>query len=181
MKKKGRREKEKRKVKEKKEKKEEKEEKREKKEEPKIRKTQGICIICQKEALGFPIKEDIVIRGIRKVKKTFGIAKGTTLVVCDEHVEEGFKKRERFEKNLLTYCGIGGIIGIILIIASILTGRDILGILSSIVLLIVLVGVMLLFSLAYYFPDVEGKEEIKKLIEEIKKEEKEEGGKEERK
>jgi hypothetical protein len=137
-------------------KKEGKEEKKEKeeKEEPQ---TKGICLICQKEAIGLPIKEDFVIRGIRKIKTALKVARGSKLIICNEHLEEAKKKRERFEKTLLTYGGSGGVVGILLIIASILGGRDLLSILSILLIAVLLIFVLVIFSLAYYFPAVEGK------------------------
>jgi hypothetical protein len=140
----------------KKEGKEEKKEKKEKeeKEEPQ---TKGICLICQKEAIGLPIREDFVIRGIRKIKTAFKVARGSKLIVCNEHLEEARKKRERFEKTLLTYGGSGGVIGILLIIASILGGRDLLSILSVLLIAVLLIFILVIFSLAYYLPAVEEK------------------------
>jgi len=104
--------KEKKKIKKIKETKKEKKEEKEEKEEPQ---TKGICLICQKEATGLPIKEDFVIRGIRKIKTAFKVARGSKLIICNEHLEEAKRRREKFEKTLLTYGGLGGVIGIILI------------------------------------------------------------------
>ncbi len=129
--------------------------KKEEKEKEEIKKEKGTCLICQKETVGSPVKEDFVIRGIRKIKTSLKIARGTNLIICDEHLEEARKKRERFEKSLLTYGGIGAVIGIILVIAGLLGGRDLISILSSMLIAILLIVVLVIFSLAYYFPAVE--------------------------
>ena len=128
---------------------------KEEKEKEEIKKEKGTCLICQKETIGSPVKEDFVIRGIRKIKTSLKIARGTNLIICDEHLEEARKKRERFEKSLLTYGGIGAVIGIILVIAGLLGGRDLISILSSMLIAILLIVVLVIFSLAYYFPAVE--------------------------
>lgn len=156
------------KVKKEKEKKEEREEEKEEK-----IKVSGVCVLCGKETIGYPLKDDLIIKGIRKIKSALKIARGTKLIVCDEDLEKALKKREEFEKKLLTYCGLGGIIGIIIVITSIISGRDIVRILSSLLLLILLIFIFLLFSLAYHFPDFENRDEVKKEVERRKEMEKE--------
>ena len=128
---------------------------KEEKEKEEIKKEKGTCLICQKETIGSPVKEDFVIRGIRNIKTSLKIARGTNLIICDEHLEEARKKRERFEKSLLTYGGIGAVIGIILVIASLFGGRDLISIFSSMLIAILLIIVLVIFSLAYYFPAIE--------------------------
>jgi hypothetical protein len=138
------------------------EEKVKKAEEKREEREAGTCIICQKETVGIPVKDDFVIRGIRRIKSALKIARGTKLIVCSEHLEEATKRRERFEKTLLTYGGIGAAIGILLIIASLIGGRDLLSILSSLLLAVLLIVVFVILSLAYYFPAMERKVEKEK-------------------
>jgi len=114
-----------------------------------------VCIICNKEKSGTPIKEDIVIRTIRRIKEALRISTGNKLVVCNEHIEEAKKRREKFEKSILTYGGIGAVLGIILVILAIFSQKSIVAILQTIVLLIFLVLVMAALSLYQYFPAIE--------------------------
>lgn len=136
-----------------------------------------VCIICYKELKrGIPVKEDAVLKGIRWGKnlirsllERFGmkVSKGNVLVVCEEHVEESRKRREKFERTLLTFGGLGVILGLILIIVSILSGRDLFGIATSILLLIFLVAIFAAMSLLQYHPALEY--EIKKGKEIVRK------------
>jgi hypothetical protein len=117
-----------------------------------VKKQKTVCVVCGKEKSGIPIREDFVIRLIRKLKGIFKLSTGNRLVVCNEHIEEAKKRRERFEKGLLTYAGIGAVLGIILILINILISFDIIRLLQSLLLLILLVIVMALLSLYQYFP-----------------------------
>jgi fatty acid desaturase len=116
-----------------------------------------VCFVCQKEqrsGQGTPVKDDIVIRAIRRIKKAFGISTGNVLVVCDNCLEESKKRRQKFERSLLTFGGLGAVLGVILLIASILSGKSLIAILQSIILLVFLVVVFSLFSLLQYHPAV---------------------------
>ena len=126
------------------------EKKREKKKEMKRK---SICIVCGKEKEGREIEEDIVVRGIRLIKRKLNIERGNILVVCDECLEEAKKRRQKFEKGLFTWGAIGGILGIILIISSALAGG--LGrIISSFIFLLILIVVFVCLSFYQYFPKV---------------------------
>ena len=61
-----------------------------------------ICLICGKERKGTPIKNDIVINSIRKIKKWMNIEKGNKIVICKECTEEYVKRRKAYEKSLTT-------------------------------------------------------------------------------
>lgn len=128
-----------------------------------------VCVICQKERSGAQVKEDFVIKGIRKIKKIFKAATGNKLVVCEECGEIAKKKRQNFEKTLLTYLGLGGIILLIMIVFALLSGGPILSILQSIVVLMFFVILLGALSLLNYFPSFEGYETAKKAIKEKKK------------
>ena len=43
-----------------------------------------VCIMCEQEKGGSAVHDDAIINAIRKVKKTFGVAKNNRLVVCAE-------------------------------------------------------------------------------------------------
>ena len=121
-----------------------------------------VCIICHKETKkGIPIKEDFVIKSIRKVKRALRISTGNTLIVCEEHVGDAKKRREKFEKSLLTYVGLGAVIGIVLILISIFQSKSLSNILVSFGLLVLLVLLMAAFSLYQYFPSLMKKPEKK--------------------
>ncbi|VVB73665.1 Uncharacterised protein [uncultured archaeon] len=114
-----------------------------------------VCIIHQKESDGIPVKDDIVLRAIRGVKKAFRASTGNQLVVCKAHVEEAKKRRAKFEKSLLTSALIGALFGTVMLVVSILSQRSIFDILRGILLLVFLVVVMAALSLYQYFPALE--------------------------
>jgi hypothetical protein len=116
-----------------------------------------ICVVCHKEKQGRPVRDDIVLKSIRRVKEVLKISTGNDLVVCPDDYEEAKKRRQDFEKSLLTAGGIGAVLGIILVVIAVISGRDIIGILSSILFLIALVIIFALLSFYKYFPAVEEK------------------------
>jgi len=121
-------------------------------------KTHGkeVCIVCQNEKKGAPVNEDFVINGLRKLKQFFKSSTGYKLVVCNECKETAKKKRQSFEKTLLTYLGLGGIILVVMIIFSLISGGPLLSILQSIFVLLFLVILLAALSLLNYFPSFEG-------------------------
>ncbi len=59
----------------------------------------SVCVVDGKEVKkGYRIKEDFVIRTIRSIKKSLGIAKNNKLFVCEEHKELLIKKRKNYER-----------------------------------------------------------------------------------
>lgn len=130
-----------------------------------------VCFVCQKEqkpGQGTPVKDDIVIRAIRRIKKAFGISTGNVLVVCNNCLEESKKRRQKFERSLLTFGGLGAVLGVILLIAAILSGKSLIAILQSLLLLVFLVVIFSLFSLLQYHPTVATEVE-KKAAKKIKR------------
>jgi uncharacterized protein YhaN len=114
-----------------------------------------VCIIHQKPSDGVPVKDDVILKTIRKIKRAFKISTGNQLVVCKAHLEEARKKRSKFEKSLMTAAGIGALFGIIMLVVSILSQKSIFDILRALVLLVFLVVVMASLSLYQYFPALE--------------------------
>lgn len=114
-----------------------------------------VCIIDQKESDGIPVKDDLVLKSIRRIKQAFKISTGNQLVVCKTHLEEAKQKRSKFEKSLVTAAGIGALFGVIIVVIAILSQNSLLDILRAIVLLVFLVVVMAALSLYQYFPAVE--------------------------
>jgi len=128
----------------------------------------GICLICEKNREGTPIKEGHVIKLIKKIKQTFGIAKGSRLVICSSCMQEYTKRRTGFEKTIMIWMIIGLILALLLVVPPILLGDNILGILRSIGVSIVLIIVLLvLVGLVRYIPSLE-KKTIKNTVKKIK-------------
>ncbi len=85
-----------------------------------------VCIACQTTVEGkkaIPIKEDRIIRVIRAIKRTFGIAQMNELYVCEEHLKEHKKRRSSFEKSMLFASVLAGIVVIMVLGALLLSGR----------------------------------------------------------
>lgn len=115
----------------------------------------GTPVKHQKESDGIPVKDDLILRSIRRVKQMLNISTGNQLVVCGGHIEEARKRRAKFEKSMMTASGIGAIFGIVLLVIAILSEKSIFDILRAIFLLVLLVVVMAALSLYQYFPAVE--------------------------
>jgi len=114
-----------------------------------------VCLICEKNKSGTKLKEGFIINNIRKIKKIFGIAKGNKLVVCDSCMEEYKKRRQNFEKTILLWSILGGILALFIIIPSVLM-YNIYEILRSIITAIILIGVLLiLVGMVRYIPKLE--------------------------
>ena len=132
----------------------------------KLPKTHGkeVCIVCQKEKKGAAIVEDFVIKGLRKIKQSLKASTGYKLVVCEDCKEVAKKKRQNFERTLLTYMGLGGIVLLAIIITAVMSGGSILSIIQSIIVLIFLIVLLAALSLLNYFPSFKGykAKEIKK-------------------
>jgi hypothetical protein len=65
------------------------------------------CIICGEEvASGRPVQDDAVIKAIRAVKQSLGVARNNELVVCGGHMEAYQKKRQAYERKLAVYAVI---------------------------------------------------------------------------
>jgi len=130
-----------------------------------------VCIVDREEKNGIPIKDDVVINAIRTVKKRLKISSGNELVVCPAHLEEAKKRRERFERSLMTSAGIGAVLGVILVLLAIFNpNRSLISILQAILFLFVLVFIMAALSLYQYFPAVkEGRGKEKSVPKKAKK------------
>lgn len=120
-----------------------------------------ICIECEKDVAGkkaFKIKEDRIIRGIRALKKLTRTAQGNELYVCNDHLEKHMKKRKRFEKSILIFGILAGIV-VVLLVGMLLLSKK-----FDVVLLIysLLVGVFILaFAVIFrYAPAIEKTSEL---------------------
>jgi len=109
----------------------------------------SICIVCREEKRGRAVKDDVVIRAIRKIKQAFRVAANNRLVVCDGCLEKHKARRGGFERKLALYGGGG----LLIVIVFTLISRTIGGFALSL-LLGLFVAALALFS---YHPASEGK------------------------
>ncbi len=83
----------------------------------------NVCIVCKKEIEnGNPIKEDAVIRFIKKMKQKTGTLQNNVLMVCDADLETYRKKRQNFEKMAVLHATAAVIVVAILFLAPLLLG-----------------------------------------------------------
>jgi len=81
-----------------------------------------VCIVCQKETEGgYPVEDDAVIAAIRRIKQALHVAKNNELVVMEECMAEHKKKRETYEKRLVTHMVVAGIVLVAFVIFPILS------------------------------------------------------------
>jgi VIT1/CCC1 family predicted Fe2+/Mn2+ transporter len=93
-------------------------------------KNTSVCIVCKQAKSGTPVQDDVVIRGIRAIKRAFNVAANNRLVVCSDCTEKQTTKRADFEKKMALYGG-GGLL--LLIVFTLLT-RTLAGFAVSLVL-----------------------------------------------
>lgn len=120
-----------------------------------------VCVDCQKEVAGkraVKVKEDRVIKTIRAIKRLFKISKENELYVCEEDIEKHIERRKSYEKTMLFFTVLAGIVVLLLLITIIVSGRIELWTIAS----SLMVGVLLLvFSLIFkYVPAMEGTEPV---------------------
>jgi hypothetical protein len=113
-----------------------------------------VCWICEKEVPeGTPIKNDVVIRFIREMKRKMGILKGNELVVCHTHLAAYAEKRKRFERNLVLYATAAVLIAIGLPVFPLLAGAEFNP--MVIVFALLLAAAVFALSLLNYVPALE--------------------------
>jgi hypothetical protein len=82
-----------------------------------------VCIVCRKEIEnGNPVKEDVIIRFIKKIKQKTGTIQNNVLMVCDADLETYKKKRQNFEKMAVLHATAAVIVVAILFLAPIILG-----------------------------------------------------------
>ncbi len=136
-----------------------------------------ICIVCQKDVEGksaVPVKDDAIIRSIRKVKSAFNIAQNNELYVCEDDIPVHDKRRKEFERSLVLFGVLAAVVVILLVLTIIMSGRfDIFAFISAI-----LIGLfILLFAIVFkYAPALDkgpgegpkaGKPKLPEALEEI--------------
>jgi len=131
----------------------------EKKIEKRIQYTGGksVCIVCEKEKEGVPVKEDNIIKFIRSIKKRLGVAKGYSLDVCSDCWAKYEEKRKNYEKSMLTWLVIGAALIVIMLLLIILTGWiNFVNMITTILMLAILLGIMIgLVFISRYVPKTE--------------------------
>ena len=138
-----------------------------------------VCVICHTEKKGAPINDDLVIRSIRRGKGWVNgffrnyapslmrflpdqlVLQNNVLVVCNNCLEEHTKRRTEFEKKLVRFGALGGIIAILLILLARTPGAVLSG--------LVVVALMLLFALPFYHPSLASYPEQAKITERKRK------------
>lgn len=115
-----------------------------------------VCISCEADVAGkkaFRVREDRVIRVVRAAKKALRIAKMNELYVCDGCLPKHRERRQKFERNMLFATVLGGLIIVVLLAMTLLSGSiNLWAVTTS---LIMGVAVMLLPVLFSYAPAVE--------------------------
>ena len=115
-----------------------------------------VCVSCQKDVEGKSasrIREDRIIRGIRKVKRILGVAQNNELFVCSDCLSTHMERRKSFEKSMLFASVFAGLILIVLIAAFLLSGRlDLWAFISA----FIVAGFILTLPIFKYTPAVEG-------------------------
>ena len=115
-----------------------------------------VCVSCEEDVSGkdaVAIKEDRVIRIIRKAKKALRIAQMNELYVCSDCMEEHKKKRKSFEKTMLFASLLSALLALLVIVSPLLSGRlDIWGLFSGLILAAFVLTLPIYFK---YTPAVE--------------------------
>lgn len=117
----------------------------------------SVCVECGGEKKGYMVREDAVIRGIRRVKKMLGIAKNNILVVCAECAAVRKEKRERFEKRFVQHGAVAVIVFLLFVLVPVFSGArwGVIELLTSALLAALVGGAILLLTLFGYSPAFE--------------------------
>ncbi len=119
------------------------------------------CIVCKKEGIkGTPVRKDVILDTIKKIKTRLGIVRGFKLVVCPEDIEIYKKKRATFEKMAVLHTTVAAILIVLLVFGPILLGAPFN--LMSIFFAFVLGVMVAALALLSYVPALEGEGEPKK-------------------
>ncbi len=115
-----------------------------------------VCIECQKDVTGLRavmVKEDQVIRIIRRIKRILKISKENELYVCAECLPKQLERRKAFERTVLVFTAIAALLLLLMLIAIIFSGRFEIWTVVSAVLIAVF---LFLFAFIFrYVPAVE--------------------------
>ncbi len=114
------------------------------------------CIICQQDVVtskSAKVKDDFVIRAIRKIKSTLRISQGNELYVCEKDLITHREKRKKFERSVVIWSTIALLLAVIIVGLPLLTGRLTVEIFASAIAIgVLMVALVTLFE---YTPAVE--------------------------
>jgi len=85
-----------------------------------------ICIVCQKDVEGkpaVPVKEDMIIKGIRTVKQFLHIAANNELYVCEDDIPAQQQRRRGFERDLIFFGVLAAVAVVLFVATSLMFGR----------------------------------------------------------
>lgn len=115
-----------------------------------------VCVSCQSDVEGkkaVKVREDRIIRGIRRLKKALNIAQNNELYVCQDCLPKHMERRKSFERSMLFASVFSGLILVVLVAALLLSGRfDAWAFVSA----IIVGGFILALPIFRYAPGVEG-------------------------
>ncbi|MDE1871084.1 MAG: hypothetical protein KGI06_02480 [Candidatus Micrarchaeota archaeon] len=102
------------------------------------------CIICGKERDGLEVRDDIIIKSLRWIKKNVTKSqKNYRLVVCKDCFLSYRKRRESYERKMMIY----GAIGVIFLLALLVSAGGRLGAIG--VGILIIIGLLLLAQFSY--------------------------------
>ncbi|MBU0585964.1 hypothetical protein KJ780_00475 [Candidatus Micrarchaeota archaeon] len=121
-----------------------------------------VCIVCTNEVQGnaYPVKDDRIIKAIRKVKATLGMAKNNELYVCEECFPKYEPKRKKFEKQMVYSIALAALIIVFVIGLQIISGG--LNLMIMFFGLLMGLGIILMAMLIYFTPALEKEVEKQK-------------------
>lgn len=105
-----------------------------------------VCIICGKVAArGHKVEDDFVICGIRRIKRALHMAKNNELVVGPDCLEEYKKKRQKYERTLMTHVILAALVFLLVALLPIFTsGFSIYAVLLGALLALMIIGLAIL-------------------------------------
>lgn len=110
-----------------------------------------VCIICHQQVSSgnaAKVREDVVIRSIRSIKKMLNISQNNELFVCEKDLETHKGKRKKFEKEFSVICAFAVMLVLLLNGLPLLGGRFELGTFIS---SIVIAALILLFAIVFKY------------------------------
>lgn len=114
----------------------------------------SFCIVCGKRKKGFEVEEDLVIKGIRRIKRVFGIEKKNKLVVCKDCYNKYLQMRKKFEDKKKHFTILWVIFSLFVLIFS----PDKI---SAILFSILILPMFLILLIFYYMPKLKTKPKLK--------------------
>ncbi len=122
-------------------------------------KNENVCFICGEKVnnkKAVPIKDDIIIKGIKKVKEKTGKVKNNKLYVCEDCWDVYKKERKSFINGIFISSLFVGIIFTLLVLGPIFLGSFNLGaVINLTIVCLVLWGFLMVIQMYKYRPATE--------------------------